>query len=341
MMTAVRNRPDGPRYLYAILPNAEGGRMPDRLDDEIYLVKGHRFAAVVRDAAAPPIVARDRQALARSLLAHQQVIERVMTWAPVLPVKFGTVAPDGKSVALCLASGAAAFAEALQRVKSKTQFEILVTWNPEPVFAAIAVDDEVMRLKRELTADGGAPDPVASARLGALVKRMFDGRRRELGDAIAQVLRQMADDVIANALMDDRMVLNLALLVDDDRIAALDEGLETLDARYDGKLTFRCVGPLPAHSFAAVEVSFLDADKIARARKVLELDAVWNTKTVRAAYRRLAKSSHPDMTTRDDDGERIAELNDAFTILSSYADAGGPVVVAVGRSESATAAGSG
>ena len=340
-MVVTSNRPDGPRHLYAILPNPEGGGIPDRLDDEIYLIKGDRFAAVVRDATASSIVTRDRQALARCLLAHQQVIERVMTWAPVLPVKFGTVAPDGQSVARCLACGAAAFADAFQRVKEKTQFEILVTWDPEPVFASIAVDAEVMRLKRELTASSSASDPVASARLGALVKRMFDQRRGELGNAIARVLRQTAEDVVANALMDDRMVLNLALLVDDDRVAALDEGLETLDARYDGKLTFRCVGPLPAHSFAAVEVSFLDADKIARARKVLNLDTVRDTNTVRAAYRRLAKRSHPDVTARDDDGERIAELNDAFTILSSYADAGGPVVVAVGRTEAASTAGGG
>ena len=340
-MDASSTRPDGPRYLYAILPNPRGGGVPDRLDDEIYLIKGERFAAVVRDAAASSMIMHDRQELARLLLAHQQVIERVMAWAAVLPVKFGTVAPDSQSVARCLAGGTAAFAAAFERLKAKTQFEILVTWDPEPVFAAIAADAEVVQLKQELTTDGSASGPIAAARLGALVKRLFDLRREELGGAMARVLRQIAEDSVANALMDDRMVLNLALLIDDDRTAALDHCLETLDATYDGKLTFRCIGPLPPHSFAAVEVSFLDADAIAQARRILELDAVQDSRTVQAAYRRLAKRVHPDTAPGGDGGRRIAELNDAFATLSSYVDAGGPVVVAVSRTEAAAAAGGG
>ena len=340
-MVMASNRPDGPRYLYAILPNPEGGwipdRLPDRIDDEVYLIKGERFAAVVRDAATSSFIQRDRQELARLLLRHQQVIERVMAWTSVLPVKFGTVAPDGQAVARSLANGAAAFADAFERMKGKTQCEILVTWDPKPVFAAIAAEPEVVQLKRELTTDSRAVDPVAAARLGALVKRIFDRRRYELAEGIAQVLRHSAEDAVHNALMDDRMVLNIALLIDDDRAADLDDCLDTLDVSYEGKLTFRCIGPLPPHSFATVEVSFLDADKIAWARRLLELDAVQDTTALQAAYRRLAKQAHPDIAASGS-GERIAELKDAFTTLSSYVDAGGPVVVAVSRTEAASAA---
>ena len=344
-MVMASNRPDGPRYLYAILPNPGRGRvpgrLPDRLDDETYLIKGERFAAVVRDAAASSFIRRDRPELARLLLQHQQVIERVMAWTAVLPVKFGTVAPDGQAVARSLANGAAAFADAFERMKGKTQFEILVTWDPDPVFAAIAAEPEVARLREELMADDRASDPLAVGRLGALAKRIFDQRRNELADGIVQVLRQTAADAVPNALMDDRMVLNIALLVDSGRTAVLDDCLETLDASYGGKLTFRCIGPLPPHSFAAVEVSFLDADKIAWARRLLELDAVQDARTLQAAYRRLAKRAHPDSANGSGDGERIAELKDAFATLSSYVDAGGPVVVAVSRTEAASAAGGG
>ena len=332
---------DTARYLYAVLPNPEGERLPDRLDGETYLIKGRHFAAVVKNAAISSPVTGDRQELARMLLAHQQVIERVMAWTPVLPVKFGTVAPDGGSVVRCLANGAAAFADAFQRMKGRTQFEILVTWDPEPVFAAIAANPKIVELKQQLTTGAGAPDPVAVARLGVLAKQFFDRRREEVSDAIAEVLRKTAEDAVTNALMDDRMVLNIALLIDDQKTAALDDCLETLDASYGGKLTFRCIGPLPSYSFAAVELSFLDADRIARARRLLELDVIQDAKTVQAAYRRLTKLVHPDTSGAVDVGGRIAELNDAFTTLSSYVDARGPVLIAVNRAEPAFAVGDG
>ena len=340
-MALPSNGADGPRYLYAIIPNPDWRQVPDRLDDEVYFIQGERFSAVVRDAVASPFDLRDRQELALLLLRHQQVIERVMTWTSILPVKFGTVAPDGQAVSRSLANGTAAFADAFERMKGKSQFEILVTWDPEPVFASIAAEPEVVQLKQELTTDGYGAYLVAASRLGALVKWFFVRRRNKLADGIAQVLRQISQDAVPNALMDDRMVLNMALLIEDDRTAALDDCLETLDASYEGKLTFRCIGPLPPHSFATVEITFLEAGKITRARRLLELDAVQDARTLQAAYRRLAKQAHPDTAAGGGDGERIAELKDAFTTLSSYVDAGGPVVVTVSRTEAASAAGGG
>ena len=98
---------------------------------------------------------------------------------------------------------------------------------------------------------------------------------------------------------------------------------------------------MPSYSFAAVELSFLDADRIARARRLLELDVIQDAKTVQAAYRLLTKLVHPDTSGAVDVGGRIAELNDAFTTLSSYVDARGPVLIAVNRTESAFAVGDG
>ncbi len=336
-MAALNNRPDGARYLYAIVPSLDDGGLPGPLGDDVYLIHGGQFAAVVKDATENSYVRRDRQELVRLLLAHQQVIEQVMAWVPVLPVKFATTVPDGESVLRCLESGAAAFANAFAKVRGKTQFEVLVTWDLEAVFAEIASDPEVIRLKA-LSVDDGACDLEASARLGALVKRTLDQRREELGKTILDSLRETAVDAIDNALMDDRMVLNLALLIEDDRIAAFDHCLATLDAVHGGKLTFRCVGPLPPHSFATVEVSFLDPGEVVRARKVLELDAVLDAETVRAAYRRLAKHVHPDTSADHENGERIIQIREAFTTLSSYLEAGGPVVVAVGGKETALGA---
>ncbi len=335
-------RPTGgeAHYVYAILAAERCSQVrADGLPDDLDLVERGPFAAVVRRVTEEPLAGHDREQLARLLIAYQQVVERVMAHGAVLPVKFGTVAPDRESVERCLETGCADFAAALDCVQGKAQFEIVVTWDLETIFAEIAADREVARLKTELAAATDDPDPETSARLGKVVKRVLERRRSELGEHLSGVLRGAAIDSVANPLMDERMVLNLALLVDAERTDALNLCLEELDAVHDGKLTFRCVGPLPPHSFASVEIAFLDPGRIARARQMLGLDTVQDAEAVRAAFRRRAKQVHPDLAADHADGEGIMDLHDAYKTLSAYVQAGGPVIVSVSRQEAALAAG--
>jgi|GEM_PF-235703 len=331
---------DDSLYLYAIVPKPDPHMASTEFGHGIELIEGTRFAAVVGPAAGSSFVGRDRAELARLLLAHQQLVERIMTSLPVLPVKFATIAPDPVSVERCLENGAAAFADAFATLRSKTQFEILVTWDLEAVFAQIALDPRIVEFKETLavTADG-TPSQEAGLQLGALVKQIFEQRRADLGRSLSKELRTVAVDSVRNALMDDSMVLNLALLIDTEAMETFDNCLEQLDAANDGRLVFRCVGPLPPHSFATVEVSFLEARDIAQARKLLALETVEDAETLRVAYRRRAKQVHPDGAVGNGGGEEMGVLKHAYETLSSYVEAGGPVVVAVRRQEPPAAGG--
>jgi hypothetical protein len=339
-MALARSKPEGGVYLYAIIQAGGGADNPQELDDGLQLITQGPFAAVARTTAEASFAGRGRQELARLLLSHQQTIESVMARAPVLPVKFATVAPDRESVERCLASGAAKFAEAFGRLAGRTQFEVLVTWDLDKVFTEIARSAEVVRLKSELAATGQV-DRAASVKLGTAVKGLLDERRDAVSEKLSGELRGIAIDAIDNALMDDRMVLNLALLIGRSQAAALDRCLEALDGAYDGKLNFRCVGPLPPHSFATVEVSFLDAGKVSWARGVLELDEVADAEDVRAAYRRLAKRVHPDLRGEQASGNGMNVLHDAYKTLCAYVETGGPVLVSVCRQETRVAGGAG
>ena len=321
-------------YLYAIVPNPGPDMATMDFGPGIALIEGTQFAAVVGPAADIPAVRRDRAQLARMLLAHQQLVERIMPSLPVLPVEFATIAANRGRIEHCLENGAAVFAKSFAALRGKTQFEILVTWNLEAVFAQIALDPKVVDFKKALpAAPNGVPSEEAGLQLGMLVKRIFEQRRADLGQRLRQELQKVAVDAVENALMDDSMVLNLAVLIDAEAGDALDACLETLDAAHDGRLNFRCVGPLPPHSFATVEVSFLEDGEIARAREVLALETVGDAEMLRDAYRRRAKQIHPDGVAGGAGGQDIGALKHAYETLSSYVEAGGPVVVAVRRQE--------
>ncbi len=309
-------------YLYAILPILSCKSVQGILDDEIDVIQGRAFGAVVRRCDGALFTGCDRQALTRQLLAQQQLVEVIMGITPILPVKFGTNAPDRESVERCLASGEVEFSEAFERTSGKVQFEIQTHWNLEDVLAKISRSPELASLK-----SAGA-EPVE---VGKAVKSLLEKERSELSSCLSSHLRSVAADSVDNALVDDRMVLNTSLLIDRKKTEELDSCLETIDAAHNDRLNFRCVGPMPPYNFATVEVSFLDPEKVSWARKFLGLDEEAYLEEIRAVYHRLARQKHPDTALPSADDSEMTALLDAYQTLCAFTKSGGLVQVSVCR----------
>ena len=309
---------------------------------EIQLIGQGDFTAVVMVPENDQLVSPDRKELVQQLLVHQQLIEKFMEIAPVLPVKFATLAPNRESVELGLEVGREKFSAAFNRLSGKVQFEVIVTWDVDEVFAEIAKEPAVVKLKADLAAMPESYGTVSLEQLGKLVKETLELRRAEIGKILLDALVLVGVDNVVNPILDDSIILNLALLVDAKSADAFDRCLDELDSAYHGALTLRCVGPLPPHSFATVEITYLEPAKVAQACDVLELDVARSTEEVRSAYHRLAKKSHPDIAPDVGVGETaslsMTVLNDAYKTLLSFVGAGGSVVVSVQRQEAAYAA---
>lgn len=316
-----------PIYLYAIVPARPdgdetfgGGLAMGRLGT----IATGSFAAVIGDGPHVGSVGRSREDLAPQLLAHQRTIEQIMRAAPLLPVKFGTFVPDETSVRNVLERGGPAFAAAFNRLDGCVQVEILVKWDVEAVFVEIASEEAIAGLREKLELNVGAREEASRAALGRLVKDALERRRAALAAALSEALRAVAVDAMACPATADQVVLHLVLLMKADEMAALDCRLEALDAAYDGRLTFRCIGPLAPYSFATVEIDIVDPGALARARRLLEVGPGASAAEVRAAYRRLARKTHPDVAGPDAGGSgSMAALTEAHRILSFDVEAEG------------------
>ena len=170
--------------------------------------------------------------------------------------------------------------------------------------------------------NAGDATPAGRAELGKLVKDALERRRAALAGHLSAALRTVAIDAIVHPVVVDRIVLQVALLVKADAVEAMSRCLETLDAEFGGRLSFRCVGPTAPTSFATVEIEFLEAGEIEQASRILEVDLAASTADVRSAYHRLARRVHPDTAgTRADGGGDMAALTAAYKVLSRYAHA--------------------
>jgi Gas vesicle synthesis protein GvpL/GvpF/DnaJ domain len=282
------------------------------------LEQGDLFA-IVGEPPKGNIQELSREKAVRMLLGHQEVVEAAMQKAVVLPVKFGTIAPSETAVRSLLRQQRNTLLELLAEFDGCSQMEIVVLWPMEAVFAEIATDPAIAEARKEAQQGG---NEAAAVRLGQAVKAALEKKRAGMQARLGDALKPAVIDVAFNAPMDDRMAANLAVLIGPNGGRQLDAALERLDAEFSGRLTFRCVGPLPPSSFATLQVTFPSAQAIARARLALELTGPLTQKEITSAFRRLALECHPDSPTAGEQAsERMDELTRAYRLLLACAKA--------------------
>ncbi len=293
---------------------------------DVYTVGEGNLAVVTSEVAQTSFSGLGRAEAIQFLSAHQRVLETVRRDYAVLPIKFGTVLPDEARLRALLRHGAGMFRDTLATYASKEQYEVVVLWDVGKVIQQIATDERIVAVKQQVAQL--PPEQLEAGRMlvGQLVHAALQERRRAIATEILAVLRDLPEDTIENPLMDDTMVSNLALLIDEARTAELDERLNTLDAQFAGTLQIRCVGPLPAYSFATLEVQPPPAEAVEAARVSLGLEPTTSATAIKGAYRRLAALAHPDHNPGSAvAGAEMEDLTAAYKLLTAVAHAQAPV----------------
>ena len=316
----------GATYVYGIIPTDQRVSLPgagvSASPGGIHTVPHAGIAAVVGPSDKDDFQGLAREELVKVLLAHQRVVEEVMSAYPVLPAKFGTVLADEARVIDLLTRGDDLFAGELERLAACVQMEVVVQWDLEQVFGELGRDERIAQLRAATAAASAADAEALRILLGQTVQTLLEERRAALKDRLLPRLQEVGREVHANPLMDDKMILNLALLVDEPGRLRLDALLPELDDELEGSLDFRCVGPLPPYTFATLDVEsprFVDTEK---ARGLLGLPLEVTAGQVKAAFRRLASWLHPDANPEAMGSEEaMAELAWAYKLLSRFVDA--------------------
>ncbi len=310
-------------YLYGVIsangepsfgPIGIGGR-----GDEVRAVVYRDIAAVASPCPPLSFQTSDPQQTLQRLAEHQAVLERVMAASTVLPVKFGTWVRDKAEIEAVLRGGYCNLRAALDRFDESIELDVVATWpDLAVVLKEIAADPEICKLKAELQ-QGPPVSAEQCAQLGQLVKSRLDARREKLSAEILAELNTVTEDSSVNELKDDSMIVNAAFLITRREEKEFDRKIQELDRRYEGKLLFRCVGPLPAYSFATTQIDRLEADGLDAARKTLELPEMAGFAQIKEAHRRLLRAAHPDNHPDDPEADgRLKAVSEAYRLLEQY-----------------------
>ncbi|MDP8214479.1 MAG: GvpL/GvpF family gas vesicle protein [Candidatus Euphemobacter frigidus] len=314
---------DKERYLYGIIKGAEkksfgpGGIISD---EEVYTIPYRGIAGVVSESQIPSPDTMLKEALGRLLVRHQQTIEKIMSEQIVIPMKFGTTVSGDEGVREVLKKGFQRFEELLASMEGRIELDVAVTRvDLNGVIRRIGEEDREIKEFKTLIASGppaqGFQDRI---KIGIMIKEALERRRTKEEERIVDFLKKSAVDFQKHPVMDDKMIVNCAFLLEKIKEPDFDASLKELDEEYEQEVNFRCVGPLPPYSFATCRLNKIGYERLDEAGKLLRLGNNVTAEAVKEAYREIAQKEHPD---RDPDNphleKKFEEITDAYKLLTS------------------------
>ena len=214
----VKKREEG-KYVYCVI--GSGGKENSfgdfGIDDtgEVYTILYKEFAAVVSDSPMKEYDARDE-----NIKAHEEVVRKILEKeATVLPVAFNMVFKDKRTLFVNMNKARKALRKAYETVDKKVELGI----------KAILTKDAIKNKKEK----------------GEFVKNFESDLLKTLDGKFAS--SKTLD------LFSDRLALNMAFLVDRDKIGEFSEAIDSLHNKYDS-LKIQYSGPWAPYNFVDIRI---------------------------------------------------------------------------------------
>jgi len=243
---------DGKYLTRFTLPGIGGG------SDQIYSISYRDIAAVI---SASPVM---RYPISReNTIAHQKVLEELMEEFTVLPVKFGTVASSKDGVCAAdrirgevLKVRYGEFKELLVKMDNKIELGLKAIWTDMKTIFQEIVDEnrEIRKLRQKLFSKPVTQPFGEKATLGEMVIHALERKKSKEERDILNVLKDNYIDKRINKVFGDKMITNLAFLVERSKVEEFDRLVDKLDTTYDGRIKFKYVGPVPPINFVELVI---------------------------------------------------------------------------------------
>jgi Gas vesicle synthesis protein GvpL/GvpF len=216
-------------------------------------VRGVRFDDV---AALTSAIASGRvRARRRDVLRHSEVLTAALAEGTVLPLRFGTVFDSEEAIVSdFLEPRHDELTALLREFDGRVELTVKAFFREESILGEIVRENPRVARLREATRSGAdAATYGLRIELGEVVAGELQARARRDAEAILDRLRPLALDVAVEEEPIEHQVLRASFLVERERVGPFDQAMDELARQQAERMHFKYLGPLPPHSFVAVE----------------------------------------------------------------------------------------
>jgi hypothetical protein len=250
------------RYLYGLIGATEEGdfgAIGVPLRDQparVYSVVEEGVGAVVSEYAGPDKV----RPLRKNLAPHHTVIRQVMETTTMVPMTFGHIAGSEEELRQMLRLNREAVLAELERLGGKVEMGLKVKWDVENIFEYILERDRALaRFRDQIFGRSTVPCQAEKIELGRMFDERVNQEREEQAEVVAQMLGSVSAAVRVNPPKGERMVMDLAFLVDQRGVEAFESALRQIAGRFPEQYTFDYSGPWAPFNFVEIDLRSVDA----------------------------------------------------------------------------------
>jgi len=299
------------RYLYGIIETERRENFGNigLGNSEVYTIQYADIGAVVSDI---PV---DYKVEVEEAMTHEKTLRKVMEIHTIIPIGFGVVAKDETEIKNILKRARMKFKNKLEKISKKVQINVKISWDKAILAEILRESEEIRALAAE-----AKEKPTAQSlkiEMGRRVKSALDERKNEYVKDIHSILGDVSNG-FKEKITDQDTLMNASFLVDKEKEQKFYDKLEEQEKKYEKKLKFLCVGPLPPYNFTEIEIKKIDFKTVENARKTLGLGQEVSVSEINSAYDQLARKYHPDLHPDDPLEEKFKKIKNAHEVLTKY-----------------------
>lgn len=221
-------------------------------DRKIYTIPYKDMAMVVANA---PIQIYDPSR--PNLKAHQEVVSQVMSKHSIIPMSFGNVLETEQDVIILLENLYGEMAKIFPKIKNKMEVGLKVIADKK--WLAQKAQEQPALKELQQRSQSGSAGYYDQIRVGEAAKNFMLSLQKDCEATVFNPLSKIADAAKSNEVINERMLLNAAFLVDWDKEEAFDEKVNEVFEQWEGKADFKYTGPWPAYNFIDIKLKAVDA----------------------------------------------------------------------------------
>lgn len=249
------------KYIYAIIPSPDEPRefasaaMSENGEalSTVHTIHAMGLAAVVSDY--PRMEFHEFNRTRANMMTHTKVLEGLLQEFTVLPVRFGTVGASAEAIQeQVLERRRDELLGLIADLKGRVELGLKAVWPENVIFSEIVKESSpaMRRLQKKIKGSSPEVSHFERIRLGEMIEAAMAKKRDEDAERILARLRPLADKHKVNHPLIDRMVLNAAFFVAEERQAEFDQAVQQLDDEMGDRLLFKYLGPVPPYNFVLI-----------------------------------------------------------------------------------------
>ncbi|MDE5413662.1 GvpL/GvpF family gas vesicle protein [Alkalihalobacterium chitinilyticum] len=189
-----------------------------------------------------------------NLLAHQSVISNVMKDHSVIPISFGNVFKSEEDVLVLLKKLYQEFTQIFPKIENKFEVGLKIIGNKEWLKEEVEQNSQIKKLKETMQRKSKNAAYYDRIRLGELTKNFFLSLQEQIVEEVYLPLSELAESSKENDIINERMLLNAAFLIDSTVENEFDKKVNEIYQKWAEKVEFKYTGPWPPYNFINIKL---------------------------------------------------------------------------------------